>query len=141
MSLFFPRLSPNESFTESCVNMSSATSLLKRLPEPYVTAFMMVVSNALPLTLHRGLFNFMSSKVKLAVSNVVGSTHELKIFGATALLMMGFVPPPNNVPCTVGVLSYAGGVYLSVTTDTAFSIPPRRLLNAIVRELQANLSE
>ncbi len=75
--------------------------------------------------------------MSLAVSNVVGSTTPFHLFGAVATLVMGFVPPPTAIPCAVGVLSYGGDIFVSVTADGCMKVPPRALLDKITGELRA----
>lgn len=140
MSLFLPPVNPEvESFEKSAKKVSAVTQTVKSLPEAYVGALTLMLTNLVPVSWAQWLFFTMSSRARLVLSNVVGAKQRLQLFGGEALMMMGFVPPPSKTPCAIGVLSYAGGIFVSVACSPSFTIEPRVLVDAIERELRTNL--
>lgn len=141
MSLFLPVIKEEESFAVSVRRMASATRFIKKLPEAYVVGSIMQLSNYLSRAYARKLFSSMSALMSIMCSNVVGHPVPLRLFGGKKCkLLMGFVPAPNGIPVGIGILSYAGGLYLSVNCDVAFTLrTPRQLLECIESELRDNL--
>jgi len=90
-----------------------------------------LVNYALPLSLNKFVFDYLSTYSSMVISNVPGPQESITIDG-TSIEMMSFWPPKwKNIGMSVSVLSYDGEVRIGLCCDSALKIKPRDLLNGL----------
>jgi len=88
----------------------------KKLPEPWFGYLLSKMSSFLPSFLFKHIGQ-MSQYLTAVLTNMVGGDEKFIFLGSTVNFMCALVPPPDGVGIGVAVMSQAGKIYLSITTD------------------------
>jgi diacylglycerol O-acyltransferase / wax synthase len=105
----------------------------KKIPEPWFGYFISSISSYLPLSFLKNL-GAMSQYLTAVLTNMVGGDEKLKFIGHTVELMSALVPPPDGVGIGVAVMSQAGKMYVSITTDKELIPDPQYLVDCFIEE-------
>jgi len=109
---------------------------LKRSPEARAVLFALAAAGHLPAPLEKGLVNIVGGKAVAVVSNLAGPPRRLRIGGARLANMVFWPPQAGGIGIGVSLFSYAGGVTVGVSADTARIADPQRVVALFEAELR-----
>ncbi|RMF55863.1 MAG: wax ester/triacylglycerol synthase family O-acyltransferase [Calditrichaeota bacterium] len=113
---------------------------IKRSPEAMVTFGVLQALGMAPGELESFIVNFLGRKSTAVMTNVPGPRETIYLAGVPLKSMMFWVPQSGRVGMGISIMSYAGKVYLGVTTDARLVPDPDTIIEGFYEEFDALLS-
>ncbi len=113
---------------------------IKRSPEAMVTFGVLQAMGMAPSELESFIVNFLGKKSTAVMTNVPGPRETIYLAGSPLKSLMFWVPQSGRVGMGISILSYAGQVYLGVTTDAKLVPDPDTIIKGFYEEFDALLA-
>ena len=117
-----------DDMAERLESIHATTDMLKHSPEPaLIYSTLSIVSNVLKPEQEQTIAALIGKKIDGVISNVPGPRETVYMSGRRVEELIFWIPQTNSLGIGMGLVSYAGGVSLGVSTD-ATVIPDPEIL-------------
>ncbi len=113
------------------------TGQIKRSPEALLTFQILRALGVTPSPLFEAVVSLFGRRATAVMTNVVGPREPLRMAGTTLKQVIFWVPCSGRLGMGVSIFSYAGNLWLGVTTDASLVADPQVIIDGFHAEMAA----